>query len=33
MMSAALYTAVANVGWRWQAARHGVRRHLKERPY
>ena len=33
MMPAALYTAVANVGWRWQASRHGVHRHLKERPY
>jgi hypothetical protein len=33
MMPAALYTAVANVGWCWQASRHGVRRHLKERPY
>lgn len=33
MMPAALYTAIANVGWRWQAARHGVHRHLKERPY
>jgi NADPH-dependent FMN reductase len=33
MMPAALYTAVANLGWRWQASRHGVYRHLKERPY
>jgi hypothetical protein len=32
-MPAALYTAVANAGWYWQASRHGVRRHLKERPY
>jgi hypothetical protein len=33
MMPAVLYTAVANIGWRWQASRHGVHRHLKERPY
>ena len=33
MMPAALYTGMANVGWRWQSARHGVHRHLKERPY
>lgn len=33
MMPAALYTAVANLGWRWQASRNGVHRHLKERPY
>jgi hypothetical protein len=33
MMPAGLYTAVANVGWRRQASRHGVHRHLKERPY
>ena len=33
MMPAALYTAMATAGWRWQAARHRVHRHLKERPY
>lgn len=33
MMPAALYTLLGNVGWRWQASRHGVHRHLKERPY
>jgi NADPH-dependent FMN reductase len=33
MMPAPIYTAIANLGWRWQAARHGVHRHLKEPPY
>ncbi len=33
MMPAAIYTGIANIGWRWQASRHGVHRHLNERPY
>jgi hypothetical protein len=33
MMPPRLYTGIASLGWRWQAARHGVHRHLNERPY
>lgn len=33
MMPSAIYTGVATLGWHWQASRHGVRRHLAERPY
>ena len=33
MMPAAIYTAVASLGWHWQASRHRVHRHLKEQPY
>jgi hypothetical protein len=33
MMPAAIYTGIANIGWRWQATRNGVRRYLHERPY
>lgn len=33
MMPAGVYTGIASLGWRWQAARHGVHRQLKDRPY
>jgi hypothetical protein len=33
MMHPRIYTGIASLGWRWQASRHGVHRHLKERPY
>ena len=32
MMPAALYTTVASVGWRWQASRNRVHRHLRDKP-
>lgn len=33
MMPARIYTGIASLGWRWQASRNGVHRHLRERPY
>lgn len=33
MMPSAIYTGVASLGWRWQASRHGVHRHLRDRPW
>jgi hypothetical protein len=33
MMPPAIYTGMTNLGWRWQAYRHGVHRHLRDRPW